>query len=280
VSNILDIAYLMHNLATIPIMPEKPNRRERRATKFGDPKANPIPQISEGARPKTAFLAWIRGGGISAILLGGFGLMKTFYLPSVIAIYVGLSLLSIDALYEKLQVFLKACIIICLLGIGALFTRAVVLHKSPMQYEYRVIGSDELEMSIRNDSLEDDYTDLDVLVSPSQKESLRYVRDVQIVSGDHSCDLVKFPNEIPNGHMSLVYSPDGKSLVSWSDSFRIRCDKVPHSSTIWLHVKIVTAASSREGMPIPANPIGVPYVSGTFTAKFRTEKVNTKFTVY
>jgi hypothetical protein len=234
----------------------------------------PLPKDIQNIR------TWFGRIGGPAILLGGVGFMKIFYIPSVIAVYLGLGVLTGDALCEKMPRFAKAFCVFAALALGYSFTKAVVLHKDPMQYGYRVIGSDELEMSIRNDSLEDDYTDLDLLVSPSQKESLRYVGDVQIVSGDHSCDLVKFPNEIPNGHMSLVYSPDGKGLVSWSDSFRIRCDKVPHSSTIWLHVKIVTAAPSRQGMPIAANPVGVPYVLGTFTAKFRAEKVNTQFTVY
>lgn len=260
-------------------MLRKPNRRERRAAQLvkTEPHQHQIPQKSES---KTNLLAWLRSCGFGAVLLGGLGLMKTFYLPSVIGIYVGLSLFCLDALFEKLQTVWKVTILATLIFLGITFTYAVVLHKSPMQYGYRFVDNDEVEMSIRNDSLEDDYTNFDMLVSPSQKESLRYVGSAQIVSGDHSCALVNFPNEIPNGHMSLVYSPDGKSLLTWSDSFRVRCDKIPHNSTIWIHAKIVTADPSKREMPFPAHPIGIPYGVGAFTAKFRTEKVNTKFTIY
>jgi len=135
----------------------KSNRRERRAEKFKNAKVVLVPDSSAKSSPKTTLLAWLRSGGISSILLGGFGLMRTFYLPSVVAIYLGFLLLSLDALCEKLHILFKAAIIVSLASLAVLFTKDVVVHKSPMQYEYRVIGGDELEMSIRNDSLEDDY---------------------------------------------------------------------------------------------------------------------------
>lgn len=221
-------------------------------------------------------IRWFRSIGLISILFGGLGLMKTFYATSVIAIYAGICLLALDVFYEDLHLLMKCLSVIALLVLATLFTKAVVLHKSPMQYEYRIDQS-QLELEIENDSQEDDYDDVDLVVTPTSIGSGRFVGQVKFDNGDQSCAFVRTPGIVLNGHTSIFYSPDGKTLEDWPDAFRIRCAKLPKQFSVWINVRFVQATSGQSGMPVAAAPDGVPSVRGTFTGRYRTVDVDQRF---
>jgi hypothetical protein len=144
-----------------------------------------------------------------------------------------------------------------------------------MQYEYRV-NNGKLDLEIRNDSHDDDYSDLDLVISPTQSGSNIFVGDVQFVNSYPTCALIHNPGEVPNGRTSLVYSHDG-ALEDWSDVFRIRCGTLPRDFSIMLRVQLVASS----GVHVPPSPITpppqVPTVRGEFTGRFHTVEVNKNF---
>lgn len=251
------------------------NRRQRRAAQFGPP---PMKLCAEEPPAHSNPVEWLRGVGAATLVLGlAGGWMKMFYLLSVAAIYLGLCLLVIDALYEKLALPIKTIFVSAIFAIAALFTFVVVMHKNPMQYEYKIYANG-IELDIRNESTVDDYNDLDMVIAPSQLRSGVFVDKPRFLESYPACSIVTDVGTIRNGHASIITSPDGVSVVDYPDIVRIRCAQFPKESSIRVLVNTVTQSPDGKNI-VNISPKGVPSIQGQFVGKFRTIDVNTKLTL-
>jgi hypothetical protein len=279
-------------------MASSPNRKARRAARFSAQLSvphGPIPVpanwrqhllliiakclIKAGAALTNlhdsipSVLGWFRTAGLVSILLGSAGLIKTFYLPSVLAIYSGLALLAIDCLFEKLRSLFKFAIIGMLLSLAAVFTQSVTLRKNPMQYQYSVYKNG-LDLVLRNDSMTDDYDDVDIVFTISKPASNVFVGETKFLSEYPSCYFAREVGTIPNGHVSIIsQSPEGV-ISDYPDTVRLRCGKVPKETSVRMRVMTVNQTPDLKGI-VSVTPRDIPSAKGQFSGAFRVIRVDT-----
>lgn len=222
-------------------------------------------------KEKATFRSWVKASGLASILLGGLGLMPTFFVPSVIAIYSGLLVLAVDIFFENIRTILRVAVVLFLVGIAIAFTKTVVLRRDPIDIYYmkNLGGSDSIDIMIKNNTV-DDFKVVDLHVDLPQEVFVVGYRKITDLA---TCSL--FPADQASAHLgeraviTQELRADGTSKVTAmvGNYQRVRCEVLPHQSMFEMRLNL------REGEKLNAPPdlskISVS-VDGEYDGKFRT----------
>jgi len=197
---------------------------------------------------------WLKGVGVISTALGTAGLMQLMFWPSVYAIYLGLLLLIWDLWYEEFNGYLRALIATALFSLAIAFTVIVVMRKAPVFADYQIGNGVYVVFVLRDESMNDDYRNVDLTIWPDGDNGLLYVDELKQTNGfpaqivNSSPDHInpKRPNCPPEG--ALVYYT-GKGYVILQNTVRIRAEVLPKGGYIE-----ITAALTKKGSELPSSP--------------------------
>jgi hypothetical protein len=242
------------------------------STAAGKSRKPPVPtshkelQDSKGIR--SSVRSYLRGTGISAILLGGLGLLQPFYLPSVIAIYSGILLLAVDVTLEKISPLFKSVAIVILVLFGAALTHFVVLWKDPLSILYNPGKDGTIYLNVLN-STDDDFRSVDLHFSMPLGD---FVIKTWPLSQQSSCSLLILPSaDALLGDESLtITGSSGEFEARYGSYERLRCEVLPHRSNMPFAI-LVEQRQGEQLVPLEA-PISAITVRGDYQGKFRLYK--------
>jgi len=239
-------------------------KRERQRTK------NP-------AHPPSTVLVWMRSVGAASILLGGLGLMQTFFLPSVIAIYFGLALLLLDAYKENFRLVVRGLIMLTLVAAAILFTTNVTLRESPIFAVYRMVDG-KLDIIITNASASDDYQDLDLIIRPDfPKDYISKKTQITTLPSVSFVDPMPFASDRQGDSIVLTVDPNdptGQHQYPKTNFLRVRCDKLPHLTSIELEMELVRLAGEKNERQEPFHDVQIVTIDGSFNGRFSEKAVS------
>lgn len=216
---------------------------------------------------KTTVRSWLRGVGIAAILLGGLGLMQTFFWPSVIAIYSGVLVLSVDVLFEHFESrWFKFVVYLFAALFTYSFTKYVVLHDDPMLISY--LQKEHGVMVVISNFTDDDFSDVDLNLVFDPK-----VFSYSVTSENSSIPCSFLPPipgrlESPMVLQGLMTVGSSEPLKMYGNFQRIRCDKLPRFSALQIDLDL----RQGKGLSEYAGPVSSILVKGNYKGEFRVFK--------
>lgn len=252
------------------------NRRERRARQVQEAKlreskqtSTNLPLVDNQELPehttRSTILTWCRSLGIASILLGGFGVIQEFFLPSAIVVYLGFMLLLIDLWYENFDghTWVRWPFTLALIVGMVAFSVAVVFRSDPLGTVAWAKSEEPYRETITvmvSNLTQDDYKDLDLEFRPNSPNVL-----IEEVKQSTPLSGVTIYQDFPvtmheKGDSVTQYMDNGKLVSSASTMRRVRCEYLPHTTTLGL----VFTISSVEGKPAKLK------VSGGYRGRFRT----------
>jgi hypothetical protein len=233
-------------------------------------------RISVKPATPSAALKWLRGVGMASILFGGFGVMQTFFWPSVIAIYAGFLLLLIDLYLEDFypRAWTKIPLAAGMLVLAILFTKVVVLRGETVIAVYRVVNG-RLDVIVQNVT-GDDYQDMDFKIRPDFP--VDFVSDPKQIT---TLSTVSFVDPMPfastmtgesiETHIDTEHPDDPQRPMT--NFLRIRCDKLPAKSSIEVSMSLT---QSRGKEDIPVQSVSKVELDGHYSGKFRSYELAEK----
>lgn len=249
--------------------------RVARAFKEGADSVSPKPE-------KRTALVWLRSVGAGAICLGGLGLMQTFFWPSISALYIGISLLTLDLLFvEKFETkrWMKSVIVCALIALTGIFTKVVVLRTAPLMAAYRTRG-DVLEVYLSNAS-DDDYENLDIKIKPdfpkdyvSSPEQVTHIPGISFVDALPGIMTEQGESVMANIDTSL---PNAEATDTVNNFLRMRGEMLPAKTTVRLRMKLVRPlGNGREPVTTGVQKVSVQAsLKGRFRIFHITEEAET-----
>jgi hypothetical protein len=206
--------------------------------------------------------SYLRGIGAASVLLGAIGVLQTFYLPSVIAVYSGLLLLVVDAVLERLIPFFKIVVILILISLGVAFTHFVVLWEDPLTIIYQTGKDGTVYVSLFNKT-SDDFRSVDLHFSmPSQI----FVVNTTQMSQMSSCSLLVLPYaDALFGDESFNFKADSGQELNYGNYERVRCEVLPHESGMQFSILL----RQGRGLSSLSSPLSGITVRGNYQGKFR-----------
>ncbi len=100
--------------------------------------------------------------------------MQSFFWLSVVFFYAGVVVLAIDLWLERLPLGWKFMGWAVILSIAIAFLVAVVLRKNPLQIDYSISDTHEIDVVIHNGSDSDDYRDVDLTLGTDSDRAYFY----------------------------------------------------------------------------------------------------------
>jgi hypothetical protein len=180
-------------------------------------------------------------------------------------------------LLERQKLAVKLIVVAGFVALGGLFWTSVVSRPSPISLVYRINGG-RLELTISNDSLEDDYRDVDLKIAPGERHA--YFGEMRQVSGPQTCYFVpNMPGPMGIGEDAIIWASPSPRPDHWemrSSLLRIRCQYLPRSSHVTYAVQFLGGAG-KGGTPNPVVPASAPSVDGRFSGKFKVVDVQAHF---
>jgi len=225
---------------------------------------------------------WAIGAG--TFLGVGASLMPVTFWYSVALVYIGLGVILVGLWFERFNLWLRSICMLGALGTVALFTFGFVLKPAPpLEADSRMVAGEypdgtliggltwtpglrDLRVKVRNPT-DDDYQDLDFTIRPDfPKVYITGIGQVSEIAGvTFLTNNEREAQEAPNGVPSIVFdSTTGHTLKDgWAfktvpmigqntikplrprpNHHRVRCEKLPHRTTLE-----ITMAIRSEDMP-------------------------------
>ncbi len=215
-------------------------------------------------------LSWIARSGVAAILLGGLGLMQTFFWPSIIAVYVGVLLLLVDLWNHRSSRAFKIAVSGAM-SIGlVLFSIFVVFRREPIRVSYAISQDGTVNAYVVNPTA-DDYRELDVHIQlPRGQIIVKHSQRSELAT----CSLFGASDgaalQGEQMHILTMNTPSGPSQTQFFGNFqRVRCEVLPSHATLWL--KLVPAQGNTLSDVGTVDRVRVVY---TYKGKFREFSLN------
>lgn len=209
--------------------------------------------------------------------------MPAAFYPCSIAFYVGLLFLALDlAFLEKWSTGVKSVFILIIVAGGIIYREKVILHPNPISFSYRTEGTTTV-LSIRNESGDDDYQDVDVRVFVDRDaKNLVYIDNLAFRNNPGQCYFSGIdPYELAHGQGALYQAePDKNSYRVSPNSFRVICAKLPNESHVSIVIQLIrpTVVNGKITQPnSPVLPPEDPRFQCKFTGRFRSVNIQSAF---
>ena len=253
------------------------NRAERRACRMAERIAA---RLSDPVHPA---VRWLRSVGLASTCLGFGGLVTVYFWPSVVFVYLGLTLMLVDLYLERFERhgWLRYMIMIAMLvGICA-FTWRTVLRQAPLVTRAYVSKTAypsgttsagirwypnmrDLHVTLENDTDEDyerGYFHIQIAAPILAKGQLGNIPGVQFVENEMSA-------------RQNVKGPDGKAvnvpLLVSQNHYRVRCETLPRHESLELSFAIL-----ENDLP----KVKEATIEGSYRGGFRTRHMNVTMSV-
>jgi len=210
---------------------------------------------------KHPLLAWSKGIGLAAILLGGFGVIPVFYWPGVALCYMGFVILALDPYFDpdlKQRRISQAAVLTFICALAAIFTFGFVFAPSKLEVGAESYASNypagakvagikwsskytELRVAIANPSNRD-YENLDLVLRPDQPVvEISQLDDSQKVSFEEVQHASV--HYITNNEQSLA----PRVVIASTDGYRVRCDRLRAHSRVNIVMAVASIAADSGG---------------------------------
>jgi hypothetical protein len=242
-----------------------------------------------------------------AFLVGGFGVISTFYAVGVAAIYIGFFVLIVEIVFEpwiRQKRFLRTSLVVAWLFLIGLFTFEIVFMPGPLDiYSFAmrkgnyadgtniegIVWNSHFTDSrvIFNNPTDDDYKDINLVIKPD-----RWITKAVISGTTFGCDLTPLngrfisfaiaketgiitPKLTTSGSQGEIHDQMGDiySTVANDGDYRLTCTKFPAHESIKLVFAVVTINptyppnSSSSGKPLFDRVFGVRTSPSDFSIK-------------
>jgi hypothetical protein len=209
---------------------------------------------------KPSVLAWLRGSGIASILLGCFGLMQTFFWPSVILVFAGLTVLFIDLWFERFNKWIRWMLMFFIFCVAFSFNYGVVLHKGPLDLSVSHEGESKRVTLIVRNNTDDDYRSFDATIRTEPKDCL-----IESIDQQPGLCHVAFENSTTLRRKDdmgrFEYHAKEKAWTPKMNFARMSCDNFVRGSEIVLYIWLTCSPQALQ-------------VEGAYAGKFRTLSYN------
>ena len=181
-------------------------------------------------------------------------------------------MLVIDLWLEALLLRWKFTAWAVIVIVAMAFLIAVVLRKSPLQIDYAITDTREVDLVIHNASADDDYRDIDLTFGTDSETArfydLRNLSDFPRVTAVDPDWRLRSKDET----LTVYDDPIQKRFVVLQKQLRIRCPLLPKQSSA--HVLLTLVASGKSGPRTPATDWHRLTAKGGFAGRFRNVDVS------